>query len=187
MIQWMPRLPVLVVGAFAALVLAAAGCGGDDDGGSGSGLDAQTYAAEVCSLALAWTSAENDIDALATGDKTEAQAVETVSLAQGKTVSFVNLVKGIEEPAGETEQAAYASLQQTADALDGHSRAIRAEGSSLADGEQTGAEAAEAVKEQIDLIYGDLRESIRHLDAIATDADLTAIVRDDQSCRALGL
>lgn len=181
------RLSRVVALAFAAATVAAAaaGCGGGG-GGSGGNLDAQTYAAEICSLALDWTAVDNDLDAFVEGEKTEADVGQAISEAQGATVSFVNLVRGLDEPQGETEQEAYASLQETADALDEHSRAITTEANSFKLGEQSGEEAAAAVKEQIDLIYGDLRTSVKHLDAI-TDTDLTAIVRDDQSCRALGL
>jgi len=177
------RLTVLCL-APALVAATAAGCGGD--GGSVT-LDAQTYAAEVCEVALAWNAASGQIGDFQSGVSTETEAAQAVVEAQQKTVSFVSLIREVDEPADPDGQAAYASLQQTADSLDEHSATIRAEGGQLASGEQTGAEAAAAVEPQIDLIFDDLRESVEHLDAIAADTDLTAIVRADQSCQALGL
>jgi hypothetical protein len=163
-----------------------AGCGGGGDE-EGQALDAQTYAAEVCELALAWSGASELLTGLEAGSVDEADAVQSVVDAQAKTTVFVGSVRDSDAPEGAEAKAAHASLLETADSLSEHSQAIKAEGGKLSSGSQSAAEAAAAVQPQIDLILGDLRDSVTQLDAIATDTDLTAIVRDDQSCRALGL
>ena len=161
---------------------AAAGCGG-----GGQSLDAQSYAADVCSLALSWNRASGQIKGFENGSVDQAAAAQSVVDAQSETVSFVSTIRALEEPTEATGKTAYASLQETADSLTEHSQAIRAEGGKLALGDQTAEEAAAAVQPQIDLILDDLRQSVTQLDVIAVDADLTAIVRADQSCQALGL
>jgi hypothetical protein len=182
------RIRLLAATAAAGLGLLAAGCGGDDgEGGGGQTFDAQSYAAETCEVALLWSGAQEQLMGLERGNVEATDAEQAVVDAQAKTTVYIGTIRGIEEPEGADEQAAHASLLETADSLSEHSQAIKAEGQPLATGETTPEEAAAAVLPQVDGIFADLRESVKQLDAIATDVDLTAVVRDDQSCRALGL
>jgi hypothetical protein len=114
-------------------------------------------------------------------------AEQAVVDAQEKTSVYIGTLRDVEEPDDAQGKAAHESLQATADTLSEHSQAIRAEGQPLAMGDTTPEQAAKAVLPQIDAILGDLRESVKQLDAIAPDAGLTAMVRDDQACRALGI
>ena len=171
----------------AALATVGAGCGGDDSGGSGTAsFDAQSYAANVCNLALSWGSADTAIDAAVSGSGTEADAANDVSQAQAETNVYIHDLQGLEQPDGSAEQTAYASLQETADALREHSSSIHAEGNKLAQGDQTMAQAGAAVKAQIELINQDLRASVQQLDQVYPDSGISGLVADDQTCRALG-
>jgi hypothetical protein len=170
----------------ACLGLLTAGCG-DDESGGGESFDAQSYAAQTCEVALVWSGASDQLQGLQNGTVEAADAEQAVVDAQAKTTVYVGTIREIEEPATDEGRAAHASLLDTADALSEHSQAIKAEGQPLAAGETTPEQAAANVLPQIDGILGDLRQSVQQLDAIATDVDLAAIVRDDQSCRALGL
>lgn len=180
-------LRVLLAVPVLGLGLLASGCGGDD-GGGGQSFDAQSYASETCEVALEWSGAKEQLTGLQNDDTIAVQdAEQAVVDAQAKTTVYIGTIRGIEEPEGEDQQAAHESLLQTADSLSDHSQAIKAEGQPLATGETTPEQAAAATIPQIDGILDDLRESVKQLDAIATDVDLTAIVRDDQSCAALGV
>lgn len=186
----MTRIRLALLTPVTALAVAlAAGCGDDGGGGGGGGqsLDAQSYAADVCQVSLLWHSADGELDGFLAGAVEEPVAAQAVTDAQSKQVSFVSTIRAVEEPADEEGKAAYASLQATADSLDEATRSVRAEGGALNAGTQTAEAAARAIKPTIQQIYGYLRQSVTDLDAIATDADLTAIVRADQSCEALGL
>jgi hypothetical protein len=180
--------PVLAALA-AGLALGAAACGGDDGGddGGGAAVDAEAYAAQTCEVALLWAGAQEQLTGLEQGNVEAADAEQAVVDAQAKTTVYIGAIRGLEEPLEAEPAAAHASLLATADSLEEHSDAIKAEGQPLAAGDVTPQQAAADVLPQIDGIFADLRESVSQLDAIATDVDVTAIVRDDQSCRALDL
>ena len=76
------------------------------------------------------------------------------------------------------QKAAYASLQQTADALADRSQAIASDVDDL----KTRATQAQA---QIELLYGDLQTSVAQLDQIYPDAGIAADVSGNENCKQL--
>jgi hypothetical protein len=169
--------------AAGVLVLAtsmlAGGCGGETDTSANTPeVKSESYANTVCSIAFDWAAASTEIDGYQAGTATDNDVDLLVSPAQAGTQNFIINIRGLPEPDDETQKAAYASLQKTADALFERSQTIATDVDDL----ETRATQAQA---QIELLYGDLQTSVAQLDKIYPDAGVAADVNSRENCEQL--
>ena len=165
--------------ALVATTMLAASCGSETDTGTNTPeVKGESYANTVCSLAHGWEAASTEIDGYRAGTATDDDVNLRVSPAQSATNNFILNIRGLLEPDDTAQKAAYASLQETADALTDRSQAIASDVDDL----KTRATHAQA---QIELLYGDLRTSVAQLDKIYPETGVAADVATDENCMQL--
>lgn len=169
----------VAAGVLVATTMLAAGCGGDTDTSANTPeVKGKSYAATMCALALDWGATSTEIDGYRAGTATDDDVDLRLSPAQSGTENFITDIRGLAEPDDAAQKAAYASLQQTADALADRSQAIASDVDDL----KTRATEAQA---QIELLYGDLQTSVAQLDQIYPDAGIASDVAGDENCKQL--
>ena len=169
----------VAAGVLVATAMLAAGCGGDTDTSANTPeVKAKSYADTVCALAFDWEATSTEIEGYQAGTATDDDVNRLLSPVQSGTENFITDIRGLGEPDDAAQKAAYASLQQTADALADRSQAIASDVDDL----KTRATQAQA---QIELLYGDLQTSVAQLDQIYPDAGIAADVSGNENCKQL--
>ena len=167
---------VLVV----ATMMLVAACGDEGSETSTTEVSAESYANIVCSQAVNWSAVSTEIEGYQAGTATYDDVVRAQTPAQDGTESFILNVRGMPQPDDATQKATYTSLQETADALSNRWVAIASDIDNLK--LKTSAPHAQA---QIELLYGDLKTSVAHLDKLYPDAGIAADVDSRANCEPL--
>ena len=157
-----------------------AACGDEGTDASTPEVSAESYANIVCSQAVDWSAVSTEIEGYQAGTATYDDVVRAQTPAQDGTESFILNVRGMPQPDDATQKATYTSLQETADALSNRWLAITSDIDNLK--LKTSAPHAQA---QIELLYGDLKTSVAHLDKLYPDAGIAADVDSRANCEPL--
>ena len=167
---------VLVV----ATMTLVAGCGDEGTDANTPEVRAESYANIVCSQAVDWSAVSTEIEGYQAGTATYDDVVRAQTPAQDGTENFILNIRGMPQPDDATQKATYTSLQETADALSNRWAAIASDIDNLK--LKTSPPHAQA---QIELLYGDLKTSVAHLDKLYPDAGVAADVDSRANCAPL--
>jgi hypothetical protein len=167
---------VLVV----ATMTLVAGCGDEGTDANTPEVRAESYANIVCSQAVDWSAVSTEIEGYQAGTATYDDVVRAQTPAQDGTENFILNIRGMPQPDDATQKATYTSLQETADTLSNRWLAIASDIDNLK--LKTSPPHAQA---QIELLYGDLKTSVAHLDKLYPDAGVAADVDSRANCAPL--
>ena len=167
---------VLVV----ATMTLVAGCGDEGTDANTPEVRAESYANIVCSQAVDWSAVSTEIEGYQAGTATYDDVVRAQTPAQDGTENFILNIRGMPQPDDATQKATYTSLQETADTLSNRWLAIASDIDNLK--LKTSPPHAQA---QIELLYGDLKTSVAHLDKLYPDAGIAADVDSRANCAPL--
>ena len=157
-----------------------AGCGDEGTDANTPEVRAESYANIVCSQAVDWSAVSTEIEGYQAGTATYDDVVRAQTPAQDGTENFILNIRGMPQPDDATQKATYTSLQETADTLSNRWLAIASDIDNLK--LKTSPPHAQA---QIELLYGDLKTSVAHLDKLYPDAGVAADVDSRANCAPL--
>lgn len=174
------------LGLLALVLLASAlfaGCGSDSDSSTSTTANTpetkgKSYANTVCFIAISWRTVSDKISGYEGKSASSQDVDDALSQAQAATSTYLGTIRGLQQPDDPTGQAAYASLQKTADEISSLSMSIETSVNSL----ETDAKQAQA---QIESLYGALKTSVSQLDKLYPQTDVAAAVAAQQNCAPL--
>jgi methyl-accepting chemotaxis protein len=169
------RRPIV---SFLLVVCFAAGCGGDDGGGSA----ATDWANDLCSAITDWTeSVQTTSDSLKGGNLSEDSLRDAADEFKSATQEFVDDVRGLGAPDTDAGEEAKEEIDQLADSIEEDVAEIE----EAVEGEQGLAATVSAVTGTLASMGEELASAFTALEQLDAGSELEEAFRDAESCDEL--